>query len=176
MTVTGDESLKVEGRSDKLNQKEILRELRNVYGKDIQEPTNIFYSRWSRNRFTRGSYPNVMVGTTSEDFDNLQGSVRRLYFAGDATSEDWWGFAQAAYHQEEKCPGDPHVCIKGPFCPKYIPKANVVQAVTLPQYASPRSLSTVESRIHSDNSTFPLLQTMFCSLEGSSKKGSLCKT
>ena len=37
------------------------------------------------------------MGTTTQDFKNLGERLGRLYFAGEATSEDWYGYMQGAY-------------------------------------------------------------------------------
>ena len=57
----------------------------------------ISYHRWSKDSFTRGAYSEPVVGTTSQDFKNLGERLGRLYFAGEATSEDWYGYMQGAY-------------------------------------------------------------------------------
>lgn len=57
----------------------------------------IFYHRWSKDEFTQGAYSEPVVGTTSQDFKNLGERLGRLYFAGEATSEDWYGYMQGAY-------------------------------------------------------------------------------
>jgi len=62
----------------------------------------IYYYRWSRDPFTQGSYSEPVVGFTSEDFNKLGQNLGRLYFAGEATSEDWYGFIQGAYFTGEE--------------------------------------------------------------------------
>lgn len=34
---------------------------------------------------------------TTQDFSNLVKNLGRLYFAGEAKSEDWYGYMQGAY-------------------------------------------------------------------------------
>ena len=57
----------------------------------------IFYRRWSKDMFTQGAYSDRVVGTTSQDYKNIGETLGRLYFAGEATSEDWNGYMQGAY-------------------------------------------------------------------------------
>ena len=57
----------------------------------------IFYRRWSKDMFTQGAYSDRVVGTTSQDYRNIGERLGRLYFAGEATSEDWNGYMQGAY-------------------------------------------------------------------------------
>ena len=45
-----------------------------------------------------GSYSEPVLGFTSEDFNKLGQSLGRLYFGGEATSEDWNGYMQGAYY------------------------------------------------------------------------------
>ena len=51
----------------------------------------IYYYRWSQDPFTQGSYSERVVGFTSEDLTKLGQNLGRLYFGGEATSEDWYG-------------------------------------------------------------------------------------
>ena len=62
----------------------------------------IFYRRWSKDPFTHGAYSEPVVGMTSQDFSNLAENLGRLYFAGEATSEDWHGSMQGAYFTGKK--------------------------------------------------------------------------
>jgi len=60
-------------------------------------PADIYYERWSRNPFTRGAYSEPVLGTIPRDFDDMRRNIKRLYFAGEATSKDWYGYMQGAY-------------------------------------------------------------------------------
>ena len=62
----------------------------------------IYYYRWSQDPFTQGAYSEPVVGFTSEDFNKLGQNLGRLYFSGEATSEDWYGFIQGAYFTGEE--------------------------------------------------------------------------
>ena len=99
-------------------------------GYDVLLSSNpgIFYSRWSKNPFTRGSYSNAEVGTTKADFHNLGGKLGKLFFAGDSFDFDWWGFAQGAYFTGERKATEIAQCIKG-TCEVFWPKGNFVQEV-----------------------------------------------
>ena len=57
----------------------------------------IYYYRWSQDPFTQGSYSEPVVGFTSEDFNKLGQNLGRLYFSGEATSAEWYGYMQGAY-------------------------------------------------------------------------------
>lgn len=90
--------------------------------------SGIFYSKWSKNPFVRGSYANAAVGTTDGDFHNLAGKIGKLFFAGDANDPDWWGFAQGAFFTGEKKAREILQCMKGD-CPGFWPKRYVLQEV-----------------------------------------------
>ena len=51
---------------------------------------------------TQGAYSEPVVGMTSEDWENIGKNLGRLYFAGEATSEDWYGYMQGAYWTGDK--------------------------------------------------------------------------
>ena len=57
----------------------------------------IYYYRWSQDPFTQGSYSEPVVGFTSEDFNKLGQNLGRLFFSGEATSSEWYGYMQGAY-------------------------------------------------------------------------------
>jgi len=62
----------------------------------------IYYYRWSEDPFTQGSYSEPVVGFSSDDFMKLGQNLGRLYFGGEATSEDWYGYMQGAYFTGEE--------------------------------------------------------------------------
>ena len=97
MTVTGEESARLEYQSNKETQSEIMQVLRKVYGPDIPNPIDIFYPRWGLNEFFLGSWANVPIGITSEDFVKLRAPTGRLFYAGEATSELYNGYVHGAY-------------------------------------------------------------------------------
>ena len=69
-----------------------------------------------------------MVGTTKGDFHHLGGKVGKLFFAGDATDPDWWGFAQGALYTGEEKVREIVKCMKGD-CPTFWPKDYILQEV-----------------------------------------------
>lgn len=88
----------------------------------------IFYSKWSKNPFVRGSFPNAEIGATPADYHNLAGKVGNLFFAGDCTDPDWWAFAQGALFSGKKKALEILKCMKG-NCAGFWPKGHVVQEV-----------------------------------------------
>jgi monoamine oxidase len=69
-----------------------------MFGPSVPEPENARVTRWSRDRFSWGSYSQIPVGGTIDDRDRLAEAVgSRLFFAGEATSRDYSGTVHGAY-------------------------------------------------------------------------------
>ncbi|KAJ0718507.1 putative spermine oxidase transcription regulator Homeodomain-LIKE family [Helianthus annuus] len=69
----------------------ILQILRGIYepqGIEVPEPIQTVCTRWGSDPFSLGSYSNVAVGSSGDDYDILAESVGdgRLFFAGEATT------------------------------------------------------------------------------------------
>ena len=63
---------------------------------------DIYYHRWSKEPLTQGAFSDPVVGMTSKDWENIGKNLGRLYFAGEATSEEWYGYMQGAYLTGDK--------------------------------------------------------------------------
>ena len=57
----------------------------------IPEPLDFLFYRWHSDPLFRGSYSNWPASFNSEHHDNLRANVERLYFAGEATSQKYFG-------------------------------------------------------------------------------------
>lgn len=69
----------------------VLQILRGIYepqGITVPEPIQTVCTRWGSDPFSLGSYSNVAVGASGDDYDILAESVGdgRLFFAGEATT------------------------------------------------------------------------------------------
>ncbi|EDO48257.1 predicted protein, partial [Nematostella vectensis] len=95
-TITGSEALRIENQSDEDTRSEVMATLRQLYGV-IPEPTEMFYARWSKDPYTRGAYSDPTLDARPCDFDNMLLPLDTLFFAGEATSEEWTGYMQGAY-------------------------------------------------------------------------------
>lgn len=99
-TVTGDWSLRIEALSDDQVQGEVLEVLQKMYPNiTIPEPTDFLFPRWNSDPLYRGSYSNWPPSFFSQHHDNLRSNVDRLYFAGEATSQKYFGFLHGAYFE-----------------------------------------------------------------------------
>lgn len=100
VTVVSQEAYRVERQSDEETKKEVMKVLREMYPeKDIPEPTAFMYPRWSMTPWSYGSYSNWPPSTTLEMHENLRANVNRLWFAGEATSAQYFGFLHGAWYE-----------------------------------------------------------------------------
>jgi polyamine oxidase len=99
-TVVHDQSYKVEAQDDEITKEEVLAVLRNMFGaENVPLPTAFMYPRWSLEPWAYGSYSNWPPGTSLQAHQNLRANVGRLFFAGEATSAQYYGFLHGAYFE-----------------------------------------------------------------------------
>ncbi|KAJ5462714.1 hypothetical protein N7475_007658 [Penicillium sp. IBT 31633x] len=99
-TVLAEEAYRVERLSDDETQAEIMAVLRQMFpGTTIPEPTAFLYPRWNKAEWAYGSYSNWPLGTTLEMHQNLRANTSRLWFAGEATSSQYFGFLHGAWFE-----------------------------------------------------------------------------
>ncbi|KAH9769253.1 polyamine oxidase 1 [Citrus sinensis] len=80
VTVTDEESRRVERQSDEKTKAEIMNNvLRKLFGNKIPEPQSIFVPRWWSNRFFNGSYSNWPNGFTQQSYKELKVSICKLH-------------------------------------------------------------------------------------------------
>lgn len=113
VTVVQDQSYTAEAQRSETTEKEVMDVLRNMYGQDIPEPTAFMYPRWSLEPWVFGSYSNWPQGTTLEQHQNLRANLDRLYFAGEATHPEYYGFLQAAYYEGQTAAQTIADCLSG---------------------------------------------------------------
>ena len=61
VTLTNGESKRVEAQSDEETLKEAMGVLKNMFGPNIPNATDILVPRWYKNRFQCGSYSNYPI-------------------------------------------------------------------------------------------------------------------
>ncbi|KAF2032882.1 amine oxidase [Setomelanomma holmii] len=99
-TVVDEQSYRVEAQDDEITKAEGLEVLRQMFPDvDIPEPIAFKYPRWTQTPWAYGSYSNWPTGTTLEMHQNLRANVGRLYFAGEATSAEYFGFMHGAWFE-----------------------------------------------------------------------------
>jgi polyamine oxidase len=63
----------------------------------VPDPIAFMYPRWSTTPWAYGSFSNWPPGLTLEGHQNLRANVERLWFAGEATNAEFFGYLQGAY-------------------------------------------------------------------------------
>jgi monoamine oxidase len=72
--------------------------IRAEFGTDVPDPTGFVRTSWSRDSYTVSAYSFVSTAGSRACFATLAEPVGdRLYFAGEATSDNQWAFAHGAY-------------------------------------------------------------------------------
>lgn len=99
-TVNHDESYRIEQQTDAETKAELLAVLADMFPDvEIPQPTAFLYPRWTKTPWARGSYSNWPVGTTLETHQNLRANTGRLWFAGEATSAQYFGYMHGAWFE-----------------------------------------------------------------------------
>ncbi|CAI0398713.1 unnamed protein product [Linum tenue] len=97
VTITSEESRRVEKLSNEAVQREAMDVLRKMYGDRIPNPEQILVPRWSMDRLYKGSYSNWPNGYTKAKHDQLKARVGSVYFTGEHTNSRYLGYATGAY-------------------------------------------------------------------------------
>ncbi|XP_015767260.1 PREDICTED: polyamine oxidase-like isoform X4 [Acropora digitifera] len=136
-TVTGDVALRIEAQDDSQTLDEVMQVLRNMYGDGIPSATEIVLSKWSQNPYVRGSWSDPVVGTDHTVHANMAGRIKNLFFGGEATHGDWYGFMQGAYYSGRERANQIASCIQRKTCEAYQPSTGLpVIAIPCPINAS----------------------------------------
>ncbi|KAJ6895814.1 polyamine oxidase 1 [Populus alba x Populus x berolinensis] len=97
VTLTNGESKRVEAQSDEETLEEAMGVLRDMFGPNIPNATDILVPRWWNNRFQRGSYSNYPIISDNQDVHNIKAPVGRIFFTGEHTSERFSGYVHGGY-------------------------------------------------------------------------------
>ncbi|MEZ5044706.1 MAG: NAD(P)/FAD-dependent oxidoreductase [Saprospiraceae bacterium] len=77
---------------------EIMVHLKDIYGDNIPNPTNILRTKWQTNENAYGAYSYTAVETEMQHFDDIAEALNyRLFFAGEHTNRDYFSTAHGAY-------------------------------------------------------------------------------
>lgn len=79
VTLTNGESKRVEAQSDQETLKEAMDVLRNMFGPNIPDASDILVPRWWSNRFQRGSYSNYPIYINQQLVDNIKVQTNILF-------------------------------------------------------------------------------------------------
>lgn len=77
---------------------EIMLHLKDIYGNNIPNPTNMLRTKWQTNENAFGAYSYTAVDTEMQHFDDLAEEINdKLFFAGEHTEADYFSTAHGAY-------------------------------------------------------------------------------
>lgn len=82
-------------------------------------------SKWSQNPYIRGTWADPVIGTDSSVFANMAGRLNNLFFAGEATHADWYGYMQGGYLSGLERAMEIASCIQGKRCDLYTPSTDL---------------------------------------------------
>ncbi|KAI9659120.1 MAG: hypothetical protein M1821_002080 [Bathelium mastoideum] len=100
VTVVDQQSYRAERMTDAAVQAEAMDVLYSMFGRDtVPDPIAFMFPRWSSTPWAYGSYSNWPPGMTLELHQNLRANLGRLWFAGEATSAEYFGFLHGAYYE-----------------------------------------------------------------------------
>ncbi|CAL4933136.1 unnamed protein product [Urochloa decumbens] len=98
VTITDDESRRIEQQSDEQTKAEAMEVLRKMFpDRDVPDATDIFVPRWWSDKFFRGSFSNWPIGVDGYEYDQIGKPVGRVHFTGEHTSEHYNGYVHGAY-------------------------------------------------------------------------------
>ncbi|ESW20893.1 hypothetical protein PHAVU_005G023400 [Phaseolus vulgaris] len=97
VTLTNEESKRVEAQPDEETLREAMAVLRDMFGSGIPNAIDILVPRWWNNRFQRGSYSNYPIISNHKLFHNIKAPVGRIFFTGEHTSERFNGYVHGGY-------------------------------------------------------------------------------
>lgn len=120
VTTTDRESQRIELLTNNQVEQEIMQILRCMFpDKNIEPPTEILFPRWHQHPLFRGSYSNWPIGALKKHHLNMRAPLNnRLWFAGEATSADYYGFLHGAWLEGKSVATSISRCIKK-ICPYY---------------------------------------------------------
>lgn len=115
-TVNGDHVDNMMNMTDEEVAAEAVAKLRSVFGASVPDPTKFIVQNWLKDEFSKSAYSyNIVDGfypraTLSRPLpgDIEEGNLEddmRLHFAGEATSEYWYGSIQGAVFEGDRAAG-----------------------------------------------------------------------
>ena len=99
VTVVESEAVRLSRQDPEETKNEIMVVLRELYGNEIPDATDILVPTWFTDPLYRGMYATVPFGLTMENQLNLAQPEGNLYFSGDGVSREYKGSIQGAYCQ-----------------------------------------------------------------------------
>lgn len=93
-----DRGREIEAWSDQQIVASAMETLQTIFGADLLQPIDYQITRWATDPFARGAYSYNALGSTPQMRDALATPLNaRLFFAGEASHQDYFGTAHGAY-------------------------------------------------------------------------------
>jgi len=94
----GEYAQNQESLPDSIITSDIMRVLRNSYGKYISDPIDVYFTKWASDKFSYGAYSYTAVGNTPETYYEISAPIDDLiFFAGEHTHENYPATIHGAY-------------------------------------------------------------------------------
>ncbi|RPA82473.1 amine oxidase [Ascobolus immersus RN42] len=117
VTVVNDQSHRAEQQSEEQTKAQALGVLKKMYpGVTIPEPIAFMHPRWTQEKWTYGSFSNWPTGYSLDMHANLRANLGRLWFAGEATNAQYFGYMHGAYEEGKEAGIRIAKCLKGRTC------------------------------------------------------------
>ncbi|KAI9091244.1 flavin-containing amine oxidoreductase-domain containing protein [Phlyctochytrium arcticum] len=126
VTVTDEEAFRIERQSDDATISEITELVRKMYGPETPAPTDWYIPRWHSDPLFRGTFTNWPIGEVKQEFENLRAPVGRVWFTGEHTHLEYFGYVHGAWLSGKEMGKSIAECVKGK-CPT-LPKHTEVKA------------------------------------------------
>ncbi|EFJ34103.1 hypothetical protein SELMODRAFT_439136 [Selaginella moellendorffii] len=124
VTVTDDESRRIEQQPRNETIEEVHEVLKNMFGPSVPKPIDILVPKWFSNRFFVGSFSNWPIGVESYEFERIQAPLKgALYFSGEHTHEHYNGYVHGAYYSGIDAANRLLACKKEGKCIDEVPQA-----------------------------------------------------
>lgn len=99
VTVVDNEAYRVENQPKEQTIQEIVEVLQEMFpAVQVPAPLDFTFAHWTNEPWSYGSYSNWPASTSLEMHQNLRANVDRLWFAGEATSAQYFGFLHGAWY------------------------------------------------------------------------------
>lgn len=100
---SGAYAQQLEKMSDDAVVAEAMKALRKLFGASIPEPESKLLTRWGQDPFSVGAYSHIPPGASGDHYDALAETIGdRLFFAGEATSQEYPGTTHGAWLSGER--------------------------------------------------------------------------
>eukprot|EP00121_Abeoforma_whisleri_P012715 Awhi_evm1s11737 len=96
VTYTGDYSIHTARNNVTLSTEEAMADLRIMYP-DATDPIDVLMPQWEQDEWTYGAYSVFATGAFFWDSEIIAHPINNLYFAGEGTSGEFYGFVHGAY-------------------------------------------------------------------------------